>query len=57
MNTIEQIRKRMAAGEPIDGDVSWCKQRLRALKEWPEPLDEAQAVEVDQLVKWLATHG
>ncbi len=57
MNTVEQIRNRMAAGEPIDGDVAWCKQRLRALWDWPEPLTEAQAAEFDQLVKWLEVHG
>lgn len=57
MNTVEQIRKRMAAGEPIDGDVAWCQQRLKALQNWPEPLDEAQATEMDALVRWVETYA
>ena len=57
MNTVEQIRKRMAAGEPEDGDLAWCRQRLKALNEWPEALDEAQATELDTLVRWIETHG
>ena len=57
MNTVESIRKRMAAGTPEDGDLSWCRQRLQALQNWPDTLDEAQAVELDTLVRWIAEHG
>lgn len=57
MNTVEQIRKRMAAGQPIDGDLSWCRQRLKALQHWPEALDTAQATEVDTLVRWIEEHA
>lgn len=57
MNSVEQIRKRMAAGEPLDGDVAWCRQRLKALNEWPEALDFTQCVELDTLVRWIEAHG
>lgn len=57
MNSVEQTRKRMAAGAPIDGDLAWCRQRLRALREWPEALDEAQSSEMDTLVRWIEEHG
>lgn len=57
MNSVEQIRKRMAAGEPIDGDLSWCQQRLKALQAWPEKLDECQESEVDTLVRWIERHA
>lgn len=57
MNSVEQIRKRMNAGKPDAGDLAWCRQRLRALNEWPEPLDAAQATELDTLVRWIETHA
>ena len=57
MNSIEQIRRRMRDGTPIDGDLSWCKQRLKALRNWPEELTIEQAAEVDTLVRWVKEHG
>ena len=57
MNSIEQIRRRMRDGTPIDGDLSWCKQRLKALRNWPEELTVEQAAEVDTLVRWIEEHG
>lgn len=56
MNGVEHIRARMAAGQPSEGDASWCIQRLRALAEWPERLDENQVQEIGQLAGWLATY-
>lgn len=55
--SIEALRKRMAAGEPIEGDLSWCRRRLTILDDWPEPLNRQQIAEVAQLNEWLKEYA
>ena len=57
MNTVEAIRRRMSDGAPDDGDLFWCKQRLAALRGWPDGLSVEQAAEIDTLVEWMQAHG
>ena len=52
-NAIEQLRWRMTNGAPIEGDLAWCKRRLLALEEWPEPLNRAQQIEKVTLETWI----
>ncbi len=52
-DTITALRQRMAAGEPIEGDLAWCKRRLEVLNDWPDPLSLEQHKESVQLRAWL----
>ena len=52
-NNVEKIRQRMRDGRPLDGDLSWCRQRLNALRDWPDDLDYHQEQEALQLQQWL----
>ena len=54
MNAIASLRKRLAQGEPIEGDLSWCRRRLAVLETWPEPLTLEQHKEAGQLREWIA---
>jgi hypothetical protein len=44
----------MANGEPIEGDLAWCRRRLTVLDTWPEPLSLEQHKETVQLREWIA---
>lgn len=57
MNDIDSIRRRMFDGTPADGDIAWCKQRLKALRNWPDTLSVEQEQELDTLVRWVKEHG
>jgi hypothetical protein len=50
---ITALRNRMATGEPIEGDLEWCKRRLSVLEDWPDQLSLEQHKEVSQLRAWL----
>ncbi len=52
-DTITALRQRMAAGEPIEGDLEWCKRRLEVLNDWPDPLSLEQWKEHKLLGQWL----
>ncbi len=54
---IAALRRRMALGEPVEGDVSWCRRRLKALDEWPVELTYAQTQEYEQLQSWLLEYA
>ena len=54
---VEAIRQRMRNGQPDEGDLAWCKQRLRALREWPEPLNYIEHEEVIQIQTWLQDYA
>lgn len=57
MTSIESIRRRLRSGIPEPGDISWCRQRLQALKDWPDALDGNQAAEYLELKKWIGEYG
>ncbi len=52
-DSITALRNRMAAGEPIEGDLEWCKRRLSVLEDWPDQLSLEQHKEAGQLRAWL----
>ena len=54
---VAAIRRRLQSGIPDLGDIAWCKQRLQALKDWPDALDGNQAAEFLELKKWIREHG
>ena len=57
MNDVAAIRRRMFNGTPEEGDVSWCRQRIKALENWPESLSEEQEMELNTLREWVKEHG
>lgn len=57
MTDIEKIRARLASGELMDGDLSWCKQRINALKTWPDPLTYEQQTELVKLKAYLEAYA
>lgn len=54
---IPALRKRLAHGEPAEGDLSWCRLRLSVLEGWPEPLSLEQHKEAGQLREWLVEYA
>jgi hypothetical protein len=50
---IAALRKRMAEGHPVEGDLEWCKRRLSVLNDWPDPLSLEQWKEHKLLGQWL----
>jgi hypothetical protein len=56
VNPITALRKRLATGEAIKGDLNWCRRRLSVLEEWPEPLSLEQHKEAGQLRTWIAEY-
>ncbi len=52
-NDIQQLRWRMTNGAPIEGDLAWCKQRLRVLENWCDPLTREQQAEMTTLKTWI----
>lgn len=56
-DSIKALHGRMAIGEPIDGDLSWCKRRLEVLEDWPDALNREQIAERGQLLEWLREYA
>jgi hypothetical protein len=56
-NDITALRKRMAEGRPIDGDLNWLRRRKDVLAEWPEPLSREQELEMRQIETWLTEYA
>ena len=56
-DVITAVRKRLSHGEPVEGDLSWCRQRLRALNEWPVPLSIEQMGELRQVQEWIREYS
>lgn len=54
---ITALRKRMAEGTPVEGDLSWCQRRLDVLGEWPEALTREQLAEQRQLSEWVREYA
>jgi hypothetical protein len=54
---IAALRKRMAEGRPVEGDLEWCKRRLSVLNDWPDTLSREQHKEVGQLTEWLREYA
>lgn len=54
---VAAIRARLASGELMDGDLSWCRQRVNALMDWPPPISDEQEAELLQLIECLENYG
>ena len=48
--SIQKIRGRLAAGEATEEDMTWARQGMKALEEWPDKLTAEQENELE----WLA---
>ena len=56
-SSVDATRKRMALGEPVDGDLAWCRRRLEVLAEWPDALNREQLAEQKQLMAWTREYA
>ena len=51
MRNIQKIRARLREGEATADDLTWARQRLRVLREWPDDM----SIDQEREQEWLSS--